>query len=376
MLAALFVLLSQTEQEPFAILGESLTSKKIEAVSISPKAEWLLAAEAGGSPRSIFVMGQKGTVAYPYPSFRLVGVLDDGSAVGVTAQEGPSGLAKLTYLMNRDGFQPIYPDKDAGSEEAWFEGWGIGPDQAVLGGVGQTMNPPRYPNHAEQIYRGGYAAIWKAGSWTRLRVEHSIDSRRSMGIFPGYAQISLADGAIGLHNVRVRESSFGAGSVIAGDPWFGVFRNGNFHPLPLPHGFGVIIPTAATLDGHTIVAEAVGVSVIWRDEVPYVKKYPGVGKVWLKGVTSDGKLAVGTWTRDHVQTAIVWDEARGARPLIDLLIERKVEVPKGWALTDAVGVSPDGRTIFGTAVSKEKTRPFRVQLPDPPSSEGGDGSRH
>lgn len=375
MLATTLVILCQTGKGDFEILGEALSPKKIEAVSISPKAEWLLGASMGTNPRSIYVINRTETAAYPYPMTKLVGVLDDGSAVCVTAERMTRNITPLTYLINRNGVLPLRIHTDYGDGQTWFEAWGVGPNGTVLGEVGEDVPPMK--DEVVPPYRGGFAAIWRDGSWTRLTVGHSPDlPLETAGPFPALAQIPLSDGAIGVHNVLTYVSRHRDFYNAAGTPMFGIFRNDRFDLLPIPNGQGVVVPTAATLDGRTVVSQATGLTVIWRDGSPYVKKYPGVGKIWLKSVASDGKLAVGFWTKDHLQTAIAWDEERGVRPLADLLTERKVDVPKGWTLTDAVGVSPDGKTIFGTAVSKEKTRPFRLQLPDPPSTEGGDGNRH
>jgi hypothetical protein len=139
----------------------------------------------------------------------------------------------------------------------------------------------------------------------------------------------------------------------------------------LPVGYPYGEPKAATPDGSVIVGSvttgAGAVAALWRDGVvAKPENYKrGLPTGILTDVTDDGKLAVGTSYASRSGVAMVWDEELGAMSLADYAAAKKIELPSEWALIDAVGVSPDGSFVFGTASNKKLHRPYRLWLKEP-----------
>jgi probable HAF family extracellular repeat protein len=68
------------------------------------------------------------------------------------------------------------------------------------------------------------------------------------------------------------------------------------------------------------------------------------------GVSADGSVAVGF----RASTAMMWDATNGARSVRDVLIAAGADL-SDWSLTDAFGISADGRAIVGTAVGSGRS---------------------
>ncbi|HJQ82449.1 MAG TPA: PEP-CTERM sorting domain-containing protein, partial [Candidatus Binatia bacterium] len=68
-------------------------------------------------------------------------------------------------------------------------------------------------------------------------------------------------------------------------------------------------------------------------------------------VTRDGAVVVGTATTAVGAEAFVWDAARGMRRLQDVLIAQGDTAVAGWTLTEATGISGDGRVVIGNGVN-------------------------
>ncbi|MES2787120.1 MAG: PEP-CTERM sorting domain-containing protein [Pseudomonadota bacterium] len=73
----------------------------------------------------------------------------------------------------------------------------------------------------------------------------------------------------------------------------------------------------------------------------------------VRALSADGSVLVGSWTRGGVESAVIWDAARGLRPLVQALAEeRRLSLP-GWTLQRANAVTPDGRVIAGTGLNPQ-----------------------
>lgn len=76
-----------------------------------------------------------------------------------------------------------------------------------------------------------------------------------------------------------------------------------------------------------------------------------------RAVSADGSVIVGTSRTDRIDEAFIWDAERGMQNLRELLMEsspKLAEQLKGWRLTEANGVSSDGRVIAGVGVNPDK----------------------
>ncbi len=89
--------------------------------------------------------------------------------------------------------------------------------------------------------------------------------------------------------------------------------------------------------------------------------------------TADGSVVVGHATTDRGRTAFIWDATHGMRSLEDMLMD-----DFGLAsanLTSANAITPDGRTIVGTAKYGNTYGGFVVVIPEPtvPGDASGNG---
>jgi uncharacterized membrane protein len=68
-------------------------------------------------------------------------------------------------------------------------------------------------------------------------------------------------------------------------------------------------------------------------------------------VTADGRTVVGMGKTAAGSEAFVWDASRGMRRLEDVLLAAGADGVAGWTLTEATGVSADGKTIVGNGTN-------------------------
>ncbi len=83
------------------------------------------------------------------------------------------------------------------------------------------------------------------------------------------------------------------------------------------------------------------------------------GTFWSRAydVSSDGSVVVGYGNSASGAEAFRWTESTGMQSLNDILTSNGVDLT-GWTLTQATGVSGDGRTIVGTGTSPNGTEAF------------------
>ena len=68
-------------------------------------------------------------------------------------------------------------------------------------------------------------------------------------------------------------------------------------------------------------------------------------------VSDDGAVVVGFATTGAGSEAFIWDAALGMRNLKDVLVAAGVTALSGWTLTEATGISADGRTVVGNGTN-------------------------
>lgn len=74
---------------------------------------------------------------------------------------------------------------------------------------------------------------------------------------------------------------------------------------------------------------------------------------FASAVSGDGRVIVGYWSRGASNSAVIWDEARGMRPLAQALANEYGLTLAGWTLQQANAVSADGRVIAGTGLNPQ-----------------------
>ena len=81
-------------------------------------------------------------------------------------------------------------------------------------------------------------------------------------------------------------------------------------------------------------------------------------------VSEDGRVVVGSGTGDQGAEAFVWDRVYGLRRLADVLTHAGITGLERWRLTDACGISADGRWVVGSGTNPDgKTEGWLARLP-------------
>ena len=89
--------------------------------------------------------------------------------------------------------------------------------------------------------------------------------------------------------------------------------------------------------------------------------------------SADGSVVVGSSAGAGGGEAFVWDPANGMRSLAALLEERGVDLT-GWTLSEATGMSADGRVVVGTGTNPAgQMEAWLAMLGDGVMDEDGDG---
>ncbi|WP_152682723.1 PEP-CTERM sorting domain-containing protein [Caenimonas sp. SL110] len=73
----------------------------------------------------------------------------------------------------------------------------------------------------------------------------------------------------------------------------------------------------------------------------------------VRALSASGAVLVGGWTRGGVESAVIWDQARGLRTLAQALTDERRLTLSGWTLQRANAISPDGRAIAGTGINPQ-----------------------
>lgn len=130
-------------------------------------------------------------------------------------------------------------------------------------------------------------------------------------------------------------------------------------------------------DGGTIVGQQV---VDLRHRPAYwdesgsahvINLWPGYDAGFADAASEHGRVIVGFWWDSASggwdgKVAFIWDAEHGARPLQDVLVAEFGLDLGGWSLLDAVDITPDGKTIVGTAVDEFGShRAYKVVIPAP-----------
>ena len=83
-------------------------------------------------------------------------------------------------------------------------------------------------------------------------------------------------------------------------------------------------------------------------------------------VSADGSIVVGYSRKSNVYSAMIWDEVYGMRDLKSVLVNDYRLNLSGWALTQAQGISDDGRTIVGYGINPQGyTEGWIATVPEP-----------
>ncbi len=146
----------------------------------------------------------------------------------------------------------------------------------------------------------------------------------------------------------------------------GVMSGLGYLPSPFPNPPGDVVLTswasAASYDASFIVGASRAFDYEGKDQTEAFRWHNGVmiGLGDLPGsgfhshanaVSTDGSMIVGYGTTDQGYRAFLWTPTHGMRDLRDDLIGDYGLDLAGWTLTDATGMSADGKVIVGIGVN-------------------------
>ncbi|MEZ4332228.1 MAG: PEP-CTERM sorting domain-containing protein [Myxococcota bacterium] len=194
-----------------------------------------------------------------------------------------------------------------------------------------------------------------------------------LGVLPG-GQFTTAHGLSADGSTVVGNASLGAGEVgneaFRWDAVRGLQRLGD-----LPGGPFHSNAQAISADGHFVVGHGRterGPQAFRWDAVHGMRalgELPGVGsRSVAQAVSADGSTVVGYVIDDgddDSREAFIWSERSGMQALDVVLASLGIDL-NGWRLTDAVGISDDGRTIAGSGRSPGgRTEAWIAVVPEP-----------
>lgn len=220
----------------------------------------------------------------------------------------------------------------------WSSATGVSGDGSIIVGVGNTTD--RFNQQWSRAYR------WTAG-----------DGMQSIGALTPSSN-SAANG-VNLH-----------GSVIVGDSNGQAFRwtASGMAGLGFLPGTTSSFASAVNADGGVVVGNSGQLAFRWT---PAGGMQPlsiiWQGQYFARAVSADGSIVVGQ--SGFTRTALIWDASGSVQTLEAFLGQRGVDLTgwaSGWApdgtshsaLSDARGISPDGRFIVGYGMYGGKRRGF------------------
>lgn len=313
---------------------------------------------------SLFPLSKPWVGGFPSVAF---GVSADGSAVVGGSSGGDRALRwtqggtwnlgnlagvpsqSLASAASADGSVVVGLSTSASGQEAfrWTEAGGM----VGLGDLpGGSFNSVAVGTSADGGVVVGYseaASGDEAFRWT------SSGGMTGLGFLP-QGEWSLAQGVSADGLVVVGESD--SASTVQAFRWtqaggmvaLGHLPGGSFHSAAYD----------VSADGLVVVGESLTASGLeafrWTQPGGMVGlgDLPG-GRFWgvAHGTSADGSVVVGQSESASGNEAFIWDAVHGMRSVRDLLTNEYGLDLAGWSLTDATGVSADGRTIVGNGTN-------------------------
>jgi probable HAF family extracellular repeat protein len=110
----------------------------------------------------------------------------------------------------------------------------------------------------------------------------------------------------------------------------------------------VVIGQAYTADNNNYVGFR------WSDGEMQAVQLEGSTYSYLRGLSYNGSVVVGQSNLNDGNLAIRWSEATGTQTVVDWIVDQGGAVAEGYELTDAFGVSADGKIIAGRGIYEDK----------------------
>ena len=218
---------------------------------------------------------------------------------------------------------------------SWASARGVSADGSVVVGVGSTRDEPSNP--FSPVYS-------RAFRWTDSGGMQSI----------GALTASSNSQAFGVN---------ADGSVIVGESDNQAFRwtSSGMVSLGYLSGASASQASATNAAGDVVVGHSGQSAFRWTASAG-MQSLSGIwqGQYFARGLTADGSVVVGQSGSTFI--AVVWDAGGQSTTLADYLGARGVSL-QGWSqLTDARGISADGRYITGRGIFEGQDRAFIADI--------------
>lgn len=372
----------------------------------SPSAAHGETIHAARSLTAVLVLGIGGTAAAGDGLFEGLGDLPGGSTSSVARAVSADGSVIVRSRVVAEGTEAF----------RWTEKTG-------MVGLGDLEGGP-LESIARAVSADGLIAVGsvhtgvsRAGQWTRFGSPIQLPEFTGGGIGGARASGVSADGSLiagydagpnGTEAYRLDGSIVEPLGDLEGGDFrslaFGISADGSTvvgwsrsaaGSEPFRWRAGVMIGLG-TLDGGSVFGEACAASadgsvvVGWSDSADGLQAFRSVDDGPMEGlgdlaggpfdsraldVRDDGRVIVGWGRTERGREALWWTEADGPRRLHAVAEERGVLIPDGWLLSQATGLSADGRTVVGFGTNPQgDTEAWRLVLPPPACPGDVDGN--
>ncbi len=234
----------------------------------------------------------------------------------------------------------------------------------VWKGSSASSFPTGYPGAAEGVSADGSVAVgsyyvqgispWFGFRWTLGgNVVQLLNMYGSYGGAKAHGVSADGQTVVGTSSTATSGSPWWQATVWSGS-WGGPSKNGV--GLGKLSGTGGSDALAISADGTTIVGysgetEHTAGTMAFRwtadEEMVSLGYLPGDDRSSALAVSGDGSIVVGRSESPGPRTAFIWDEVHGMQDVKELLESDFSLDLSGWKLTEASGVSADGRIIVG-----------------------------
>lgn len=336
----------------------------IPAIAMSPGGTVLLAeASQGIYPIAVVFQGERRStweirgLNMPH----LVGIDDGGTILGRYLARVQSGGKPRAFLYREGQVRLIPFPQEPELANVGFDPIKIGTGGEVFGsysGIPDT-NEGKLLDYAAALWNGDVQVVgYQDGAGALIgavaRTENGV-----LGFVPRWLY----------RNRQGRSAASGhlpvlfTGGAPTGTPFY----------LRLPSGVEQATPVFTNPSGSLMLALGTAsagspTTVIWWHDQALVPKMPknATAPALVSG-THDAKLAVGSMNVKGTRMAAIWEAEKGGRSLEEYAREVGVLLPHGWRLVDAVGISPDGKRVFGNAINRNGlVRPYLLWLGERP----------
>lgn len=294
----------------------------------------------------------------------------------LVAGDGSVSIENLTEDSNPDNY-------------GFSKAWDVSADGMTIVGFGSNDNGSEgfrwkpvsgmrgvgFPEQGPEV--SGVSAIYAVSDAGNLLVGDGNTSQGPRAVRGSFGNLSvLGEPALGAVN-SIAVGISGNGQVTVGQAsvppgglmpvrWNGIFGD----VLPLLPGDTTGSATDASYQGIVIVGQSGNQAYRYISTTQsvqglgFLNPQSGAPNSIAQGVSSDGRIVVGSDTSSLPREAFIWTEADGMQNLKDVLVAAGEFTPFLWTLSEATAISGNGRYIVGHGVPPDGSGERQAWLVD------------